>query len=186
MKGQVLSASGAASASAAQLVAALDALGVHFLHGGQAAALECSLEPTHLIRALATSSEARLRLALIPLFLRHPSFARYAALTYPHLPAAAQLLLACYYTAALLLQQKHQLALERLWGSQAPLPDLFSQRLALVLPDDPDQALATLAVRQAQLSGSLLNWRGTYEHAAHRCLAHWEKQQYWEQQPWRQ
>jgi hypothetical protein len=53
----------------AQLVAALDSLGVPFLRGASGSAV--TLEPVALLAALVASNEARLRLALIPLLLAH-------------------------------------------------------------------------------------------------------------------
>ncbi len=63
------------SASGELMAGALHNLGVHFVLGGQGKPTE--LSPASFILALAQSTEARLRLALIPLFLKRPDFAAY-------------------------------------------------------------------------------------------------------------
>ena len=57
---------------AEELADALQVLGVRFLIGGKDGPTR--LSPDRLIASLAGSDEARLRLALIPLFLEHPDF----------------------------------------------------------------------------------------------------------------
>lgn len=58
-----------------QLVAELNRLDVYFLQDETAPVMTAPMPPATLIMQLATSDEARLRLALIPLLLRHPEFA---------------------------------------------------------------------------------------------------------------
>jgi hypothetical protein len=57
-----------------QLTNALHALGVNFVLGRKSKDESLHKQPARLIAALAESSEARLRLSLIPLFLEHPEF----------------------------------------------------------------------------------------------------------------
>ena len=66
-----------------------------------------TLPPAHLIAALAESREARLQLSLIPLFLRHPEFAVHASAAAKKLNPTDQLILKCFYSAAVWLEQKH-------------------------------------------------------------------------------
>lgn len=147
------------SITADQLASALNVLGVRFIMGGQSKDEMLAEQPAHLLAALAQSSEARLRLALIPLFLEHPEFALQAQVAADLLEPAARLTLQCYYTAALCLQQ--------IFSSQSkPLPDLFSGELNLKLGDDPEENLRALAKRHRELSGAQVNWLGTYRHAA--------------------
>ncbi len=142
-----------------QLANTLNVLGVRFIMGGQDKDEMLSRQPEHLLAALAQSDEARLRLALIPLFLEHPEFALYAQAAAHRLQPAARLTLQCYYTAALCLQQ--------IFSPQSkPLPDLFSGELNLKLGEDPEENLRALAKRQRELSGAQVNWFGTYHHAA--------------------
>lgn len=58
-----------------QLTNALHALSVNFIMGGTNDDGSLHEQPARLIAALVQSSEARLRLSLIPLFLEHPEFA---------------------------------------------------------------------------------------------------------------
>ena len=162
-----------------QLVDALSVLGVPFLRGGSGIAT--TVEPGDLLAALATSDEARLRLALIPLLLAHPEFSAYVSALRKQLSPAADAILCCYYTAAYWLQQKHYARVLARTGPIQPLPDLFGAELDLVAYTDPDAALHALSARQQVLSGRVLNWSGTYEHAAQTWLRHLEREAQWNQ-----
>lgn len=84
-----------------------------------------------LLALLAASDEARLRLALIPLLLRHPEYAGHATAALRLMPPAAQTYPKCYYSAAVLLQEKHRRRLETVLRWLDLLPDLFSTELGL-------------------------------------------------------
>ncbi|MBM3145024.1 MAG: hypothetical protein FJ010_08660 [Chloroflexi bacterium] len=142
-----------------QLANALNSLGVRFIMGGQSHGTMPYTPPARLLAALARSDEARLRLALIPLFLEHPEFAAHVRAAARQLDRLARLTLQCYYTAAFCLQQT-------LPSQSEPLPDLFSGELNLSLGDDPEENLRALAERHRELSGARVNWLGTYQHAA--------------------
>ncbi len=142
-----------------QLASALHKLNVRFIMASQSSEEKISAQPTRLIAALAQSDEARLRVALIPLFLEHPEFASHAPLAVDLLPPDARLTLQCYYTAARFL---HQILFPR----ETSLPDYFSQELNLSLTQDPMENLRLLAKRHRELSGMQVNWLGTYLHAA--------------------
>ena len=116
--------------------------------------------------ALAQSSEARLRLSLIPLFLKHPEYAVRVRAVAKKLDPAARLTLQCYYSAAVWFQQKYQARLNELIGEKISLPDTFSDELGMDASADPDKNLALLAQRHQILSGMHINWLGTYQHAA--------------------
>jgi hypothetical protein len=141
-----------------QLSNALRALDVNFILGGEGENDTLHKHPTRLIAALAESKEARLRLSLIPLFLEHPEFARFVHAVAKGLPPTARLTLRCYYSAAVWLGQIYQ--------PHKPLPARFSQELGFTPTDDPEENLRTLAKRHAELSGSRINWLGTYQNAA--------------------
>lgn len=141
-----------------QLTDALQCLDVIFVMGGRGEKSQLHKQPARLIAALAGSGDARLRLALIPLFLEHPEFAGSVRAAARKLDPPARLTLQCYYSAAVWLARKHQI--------RAPLPDYFSGDLNFTPVDDPEENLCALAKRQKELSGSRANWRGTYEHAA--------------------
>jgi len=140
-----------------QLVAELWARDVRFILGSPSG-LPPVIPPIQLIAALAESHEARLQLSLIPLFLRHPEFFVHASAAAQKLNPAPQLILKCFYSAAVWLEQKYL--------SRKQLPDLFSEELGLSPNSDPDENLHALAKRHQELSGSQVNWLGTYEHAA--------------------
>jgi hypothetical protein len=140
-----------------QLVSELWARDVRFILGSPSGSPPI-VPPVNLIAALAESHEARLQLSLIPLFLRHPEFAVHVNEANQELDQAPQLILKCFYSAAVWLEQKHLLPKE--------MPDLFSKELGFTPTADPDENLRALAKRQQELSGAHVNWLGTYEHAA--------------------
>lgn len=160
-----------------QLIDTLHTLGVPFLHGGRGVAH--TVEPDLLLASLATSPEARLRLAIIPLLLTHPTFADAAVAAVERLPQDAAITLRCYYTAAYWLQEKYRTQLAALLGSTQRLPDLFGAAIGMARYSDPDAALRALAVRQQVLSGRVLNWAGTYEHAVQTWLRQRERDAAW-------
>jgi len=147
------------------LANSLSALGIRFIAGGDSQGATLLQTPVHLLVSLASSSEARLRLALIPLFLEYPEFSgivRSAAqIAHPN----ARLTLVCYYTSAQFFQQKYHLQIEIVIGKKAQLPDLFTQELGLSTWETPDDNLKKLAERHKILSGANVNWLGTYQHA---------------------
>lgn len=141
-----------------QLTNALRALNVNFIMGGQGTSETLHKQPARLIAALAESGESRLRLSLIPLFLEHHEFALYVQTVAKKLDPTDRLTLQCYYTAAVWLGKEYK--------QHESLPDYFSQELGLHPVDDPDENLRALAKRHKELSGTWVNWLGTYLHAA--------------------
>lgn len=141
----------------AQLVAALDSLGVLFLRG--ASSLAVAVEPHVLLTALAASNEARLRLALIPLLLAHPEFSVHAVAALQQSPPDAAITLRCYYAAAYWLQTQYRARITAYLGAIHSLPDLFSAELNLPESTDPDAALHALTLRQRELTDLALNRR---------------------------
>ena len=125
------------------------------------------MQPARLIIALSESKEARLRLSLIPLFLEHPEFSRYVRVAAKNLSRAARLTLQCYYTAAVWFERQYQ-------PQKQLLPDHFSEELHLSNSDNPEENLRLLAKRHQELSGSHVNWLGTYRHAAQKWLTQQE------------
>lgn len=145
------------SFTADQLANALCALGVIFVRGGKNTDELLAKQPSRLITALAQSSEALLRLSLIPLFLEHPEYAGRVQYVAKRLAPAARLNLQCYYSAAVWLAKKS--------ANSPVLPDHFSHELSLTPGDDPEENLRALATRQQELSGTFVNWLATYHHA---------------------
>jgi hypothetical protein len=150
-----------------QLVSELWARDVRFLMGNQSSAAPL-LAPANLIASLSQSANARVRLSLIPLFLRHPELSAEVqnADNLLSLHTHNRNVLCFYYTAAVFLQRKYQQQLLLLLGVQPQLPDLFSKILGVPSQEDSNQALEQLAKRHQTLSGQFVNWLGTYEHAA--------------------
>ena len=142
-----------------QLANALNVLGVHFVLGRQSKDRSLYKQPLRLIAALAESTESRLRLSLIPLFLEHPEFSAHVRSAAKKLHPSARLILQCYYSAAVWLGQKYQ-------PQKKSLPDYFSKDLNLLPTNDLDKNLSDLAKRHKELSGAQVNWLGTYQHAA--------------------
>ncbi len=161
------------------LTTTLDRLGVHFIAGQVDTHPEIAESPVALLRGLASSDEARLRLALIPLFLKRPDYALHVENALIGLSPTAQHFLRCYYTAAQLLQQKNYQTLTELFGNLAILPSLFEETLNLDSTDSPNTRLQQLAKKQARLIGRPLNWYGTYEHAYTRLVQHSRRRLQW-------
>jgi hypothetical protein len=159
-----------------QLVSELWARDVQFLMG-KALTDAPILSPESLLKSLVQSNEARVRLSLIPLLLRHPEFASEAEAVDRELSNSdPQLFFRCYYTAAMLFQQIYNEPLSRYFGSQPKLPDMFSIKLGATLTQDLEISLLELAKRHEILSGHKVNWIGTYKHATDIWLRHLELQ----------
>ena len=79
-----------------ELADLLHALDVPFVRGDPQQAPDLPADLTGMIVALAGNEESRLRLALIPLFLRHPAFAPYAQTAAAQLSGDLLLVLRCY------------------------------------------------------------------------------------------
>jgi hypothetical protein len=156
------------------LVSELWARDVPFLMGEQTSPAPL-LDPATLIQSLAQSEEARVRMALIPLFLRHPEFSSEAEKADEGLSSSNQLYLRFYYTASILLQQKYWERLVKVFGEQTRLPDMFSEKLGFSFGADPDETLVRLGKHHQVLSGRVINWLETYEHGAERLIKYAEK-----------
>ena len=157
--------------TADELADTLYALGIRFVQGGESPSLPLQYNPEYLISALAESSEARLRLALIALFLEHPEYHVYVCAAAKKINPSARLTLLCYYSAAVLLQNIHCLALTALLGVKPTLPHYFAHDLTLLSSEDPQTAMRLLAQRHQVMSGAQINWLGTYNHALQQWLA---------------
>lgn len=160
------------------LVGELNALGVHFLSGGDNRQ-QGKLPPTALLAGLATSSNTRVQLALIPLLLVQPTYAQDAHPAAQQLQGYSHTLFCCYYTAAVYLQQRETATLQAVQLRTDPLPNLFAAILGLSAQVDCNQALRMLAVRQQQLLQDATNWLGAYEHAFQRLLRRRRLEQQW-------
>ena len=151
------------------LANALRFLGVNFIAIDQEITESIHKHPSKLIKALAQSEEARLRLSLIPLFLDHPEFSRYVSRIANGLNKSERLTLQCYYMAAMFFQKKFSSMVE----IKHELPDLFSKVLNVDHSPDLDICLKNLSARHQALGQTSVNWLGTYQHAAQIWI--WEK-----------
>ncbi len=164
------------------LVAALAELDVDFVTCAQRVSGEhLAKRPAALLAGLAQQDEARLRLAIIPLLLRHPEFAFAAPKVLRLLDPRRRVYFKLYYTAAVLLQRKHADRLRSLLSDTTPLVDWYSNELGIRERRNPDAGLRALGNKHRQRSGLALNWPGTYEHALERFLKHRQKEREWAQ-----
>jgi len=161
-----------------ELVSALNTLGVHFLAGGETGGASL-LSPAQLLVALAGQTDARLRLAIVPLLLCRPDLARAVPEATMQLTEPALTTLKLFYTAAVLLQQEYAAKLRDLLGRWEPLPDLFSKELKVPSAGSPEARLKRLGERHRTLSGLAANWIGTYRHGAERLIRRLEWEAQW-------
>lgn len=87
-----------------QLEAALDHLGVEFIAGNNVDIIY-DISPSNLLAGLANSDDARMRMALIPLFLLHPEFSEHVKKAMKNVNRENMHYLECYYLAAYLIQK---------------------------------------------------------------------------------
>lgn len=149
------------------LVAALRKWGVDYLTPTDAK-LDRPMDEQTLITQLAVHPDARLRQALIALFLLNPQLAKYASAVRSQLAQGTALELTAYYMAAVYLQQMWRLRLNRYLGSFEELPALFKEELQL--PDPKEEygkvGLITLAQWHQSSSGHRFNHLSEYLGAA--------------------
>jgi hypothetical protein len=112
-----------------RLVDALRERGVTYLAGGHGES--SGMDDAELILALVQSDGARLRLALTPLFLSHPTLAEVVPAVVKQLSPSAARELQQRYTAAVCLQRFWRTRLREVLLSNVDLPDLFSTMLGL-------------------------------------------------------
>ncbi len=118
------------------LVAALRDRGISYLAPSDAVASEVLESHEQLICALLHQNDSRLRLAIIPLLLRHPGI----SVSVPDLAASlddvASLDLQTLYMAAVYLQRNWRSRLSIYLDDMTLLPDLFSHHMGLPLPEE--------------------------------------------------
>lgn len=169
----------AAATSPARLEAELNRLGLHFIVGSFVEAEQKRLTPIELIAGLICQSDARMRLALIALFLYRPYLAFYVPSALPLLDTHNQTQLKLFYSAARLLQFMHRSELQSLVRDWHELPDFYSVDLGLSQAKNHEYQLKELAQMHRRLSGIQANWFGTYQHAAQRLMVRLNKEASW-------
>ena len=162
------------------LVAELELLGVSYL-SRSGSARPTSVRPhDQLVADLVRQPSARLRQALIAVLLAHPELAAAVPAALAELSPPEQLTLRVFYTAAVLLQQEHANRLQTLLTTQWQfLPDLFAMELGLPRQGSPRDRLAQLGQTHRRLSGTAVNWTGTYENVARNLLRRLEMEHQW-------
>ena len=166
-------------ASGDELIGALNALGVHFLAGGESVVPFPALPPARLLAALAQQTDARLRLAIVAFLLCRPELAHAVPEATAYLIEPALTTLKLFYTAAVLLQQEYAAQLHDLLGQWEPLPGLFSEELQIPPTDNTEARLKRLSERHRALSRLAANWIGTYKYAAERLIKRLEWEAQW-------
>jgi hypothetical protein len=151
-------------AEAEVLVAELHRLGVRHLARLNTAVPAPAMPPAQLLAALAQDSQARLRGALILLFLRRPDFSADVPKAVAMLDDPATVTLKLYYQAAGYLQDELEPILRQQLAGWQPLPDLFSVEFDLPSAGavSVGAALAALGEVHRRLSGRDYNWTGSY------------------------
>ncbi len=149
------------------LVAALRARGVDYLTPSDAR-LNQMIDDEALLNNLARHPEARLRQALIALFLLQPQLAPLVLRLRSDLQAEAARELLAYYTAAVYLQHMWRTRLQRYLENVQELPDYFSAELGLPQPHEEHgkAGLHVLADWHARQSSYCFNHLSAYEGVA--------------------
>ena len=163
--------------SAGMLVNELHALDLHFIvETTPAGSQEEKITPQDLLAELAKQDDARLRLALIGLFLYRPDLADFVSPALAQLDIADQTTLRLFYTAAVLLQRIHQQRLQGFVPQWRELPDSFSDELGVASDKSPQDRLRLLSHRHREFTRLAANWLGTYQYAAKRMITRLEKE----------
>lgn len=118
------------------LVAKLRERGITYLAPSDAVASEENASDDALLIALLRQSDARLHLALIPLFLRQPQLTSHVLRLVNQMEPPLVLELQTLYMAAVYLQRLWKTRLSFYLDTSALLPDLFSQQMALPPADE--------------------------------------------------
>ena len=165
-----------------KLIAGLNIIGLHYVIGE---GIESFFEkdtiglPEDLIAGLVRQNDARLRSALIALFLYKPGYSKELPEALNKLTEGDRRILKIYYTAAVYLQQIHA---QYLWDqipNSVSLPNIYSTELGISIDLPPDDALKALASLHRETSGLAINWLGTYKHAAERLITRLQKEASW-------
>lgn len=131
------------------LVAELRERGVAYLVPSDARAQHPPPSDEALILALLEQTDARLRMALVPLFLRRPHLSEEVARLAGRLKPSQRLELQTYYQAALYLQRLWRTRLGFYLDTSSLLPDLFSAEMGLPSPDERHGKVGLYALADA-------------------------------------
>jgi len=118
------------------LVAELRELGVAYLAPSDALSIDPPPSDGALILALLEQSDARLRMGLVPLFIRHPWLAAEVERLAAEIGPSLRLELQTYYQSAVYLQRLWRSRLDFYLDTSVLLPDLFSEEMSLPPADE--------------------------------------------------
>lgn len=118
------------------LVAELRERGVAYLAPSDARSVAPPPNDAKLILALLAQPDARLRMGLVPLFIRHPALAAEVERLAVEIDPALRLELQTYYQAAVYLQRLWRSRLGFYLDTTVLLPDLFSAEMGLPPADE--------------------------------------------------
>ncbi len=154
------------------LVAELELLGIRYLSRQTPYQAMQVRPPEQLIADLVRQPTARVREALISVFLARPQYAGAVLAALARLSEDQALTLRLFYSAAVLLEGEHRDALGLATGDGLrPLPDLFSAELGLPTGDAAIHVrIMALAQTHQERTGITVNWAGTYESVARKLL----------------
>jgi hypothetical protein len=162
------------------LTAELSQLGIRYFTYGKYDAISQPRPPSQLMAALIRHPSARVRAAVIAVLLAHPEFAVHVPAALQYLSSPERKMLRFFYTAAYLLQQQYACELQRITRSSlSPMPDLFSTQIGLTRAGPPQERLKELALICQRDTNVVINWVGTFEHAAQQLLRRWEAEAAW-------
>lgn len=162
-----------------RLVAELEQLGITYLSRREPTSVDSVRAPHELLSDLIRQPNARVRGAAIAVLLLHPDFATAVPAAISDLSQADQMTLRIFYTAAVILQVKYAGRLQIIAPSTRPLPDLFSVTLGVLRSGSPDEQLSALGRIHQRLSGSAVNWAGTYDNIAQHLVNRLERERLW-------
>jgi len=155
-----------------EVVAQLERLGIRYLSRLAKSSIPKDHPPQKFIAEIVKQPSARVRNAVISLFLARPEYSAYIQEALKHTNTEAALTLKFFYTAAVLLQEKYEI------NPTTVLPDFFRAEIG-VTGKNPDEKLHSLGQKHQQVSGKSINWQGTYENAAKHLLHQWELEKAW-------
>jgi hypothetical protein len=163
-----------------RIVAELERLGIRYLSRENGEPQPELRPPATLLADLMRQPSARVREAVIAVLLLHPTYARVVPAALTQLSASEQLALRFYFTASVLLQREYaDLLRPNLPEPWQWLPDLFSQELGVPGEGALSARLERLGAAHRARSGSVVNWRGTYENVARKLIRRCQAEQQW-------
>ena len=159
-----------------QLIGEMNRIGVNFVVGETIPGVTNPLSPIELMAGLAAHKDARIRLALIPVLLKHPEYATEATEVLEMLDDSRKITFKLYYTAAYLLQLAYDDELLGLVETYQDIQDYYSEEFNVSEEGTAQDRLRQLAMMHKKITKLSVNWCGTYHHAAKRILTRMKRE----------